>query len=214
MITLTIKMNVGSGNRFIPSGNKRFLYPLLSKIYDECRHYATINIKHYCTQHAMMTSSNENIFRVTGHLCGEFTGHREFPAQRPVTRSFDVFYDLRLIKRLSKQWWGWWFETPSYPLWHYCNAHLGGGSWVAIQPSKTDQHVLHIELYHIYKYIQQSKSLFTTAVLRIMWQNCAMFSRAIRLHVLHNCILDWSSHGVMHRPLDSSSQTKSQTVPV
>ena len=37
----------------------------------------------------------------------------EFPAQRPVTRSFDVFFDLRWNKRLSKQSWGWWFETPS-----------------------------------------------------------------------------------------------------
>ena len=27
----------------------------------------------------------------------------EFPAQRPVTRSFDVFFDLRQNKRLSKQ---------------------------------------------------------------------------------------------------------------
>ena len=27
----------------------------------------------------MMTSSNGNIFRVTGHLCGEFTGHRWIP---------------------------------------------------------------------------------------------------------------------------------------
>ena len=26
--------------------------------------------------HTMMTSSNGNIFRVTGHLCGKFTGHR------------------------------------------------------------------------------------------------------------------------------------------
>ena len=34
----------------------------------------------------------------------------EFPAQRPVTRSFDVFFDLRQNKRLSKQSWGWWFE--------------------------------------------------------------------------------------------------------
>ena len=25
----------------------------------------------------------------------------EFPAQRPVTRSFDIFFDLRLNKRLS-----------------------------------------------------------------------------------------------------------------
>ena len=37
----------------------------------------------------------------------------EFPAQRPVARSFDAFFDLRLNKRLSKQWWGWWFETLS-----------------------------------------------------------------------------------------------------
>ena len=45
----------------------------------------------------------------------------EFPAQRPVTRSFDVFFDLRLNKRLSKQWWGWWFETLWRPLWRHCN---------------------------------------------------------------------------------------------
>ena len=37
----------------------------------------------------------------------------EFPAQRPVTQSFEVFFDLRLNKQLSKQSWGWWFETPS-----------------------------------------------------------------------------------------------------
>ena len=68
-----------------------------------------------------MTSSNGNIFRVTGHLCGEFTGPGEFSTQRPVTRSFDVFFDLRLNKRVSKQSWGWWFETLSRPLWRHCN---------------------------------------------------------------------------------------------
>ena len=45
----------------------------------------------------------------------------EFPAQRPVTRSFDVFFDLRLNKRLSKQSRGWWIETISRPLWRHCN---------------------------------------------------------------------------------------------
>ena len=45
----------------------------------------------------------------------------EFLAQRPVTRSFDVFFDLCLDKRLSKQSWGWWFETPSWSLWRQCN---------------------------------------------------------------------------------------------
>ena len=66
-----------------------------------------------------MTSSNGNIFRVTGHLCGEFPG--EFPAQRPVTRSFDVFFDLCLNKRLSKQSWCWWFETLPRPLLRHNN---------------------------------------------------------------------------------------------
>ena len=64
----------------------------------------------------MMTSSNGDIFRVTGHLCGESVN-----SQSPVTRSFDVFFDLRLNKRLSKQSWGWWFETPSCPWWRHCN---------------------------------------------------------------------------------------------
>ena len=43
----------------------------------------------------------------------------EFPAQRPVTQSFDVFFDLRSNKRLSKQSWVRWFETHSRPLWSY-----------------------------------------------------------------------------------------------
>ena len=44
----------------------------------------------------------------------------EFPTQRPVTRSF-VYFDLRPNKWLSKQSWGWWFETPSRPLWRHRN---------------------------------------------------------------------------------------------
>ena len=36
----------------------------------------------------MMTSSNRNIFRVTGHLCGNSPITGDFPAQRPMTRSF------------------------------------------------------------------------------------------------------------------------------
>ena len=47
----------------------------------------------------------------------------EFPAQRPVTRGFDVFFDLHPNKRLSKQSWGRWFETPSRLLWRHCNEY-------------------------------------------------------------------------------------------
>ena len=50
-------------------------------------------------------------------------GNGEFPAQRPVKRSFDVLFDLYPNKQLSKQWWGWWFETPSCPLWRHCNGY-------------------------------------------------------------------------------------------
>ena len=46
----------------------------------------------------------------------------EFPTQMPVTRSFDVYFDLRLNKRLCKQSWGWWFETLLCPLWRHSNA--------------------------------------------------------------------------------------------
>ena len=45
----------------------------------------------------------------------------EFPTQRPVTWNLDVFFDLHLNKRLSKQWWRLWFEMPLCPLWRHCN---------------------------------------------------------------------------------------------
>ena len=63
----------------------------------------------------MMTSSNGNIFRVTGPLWGEF------PSHRPLARSSGVSVALRLDKRLSKQSRRWWFETPSRSLWRHCN---------------------------------------------------------------------------------------------
>ena len=45
----------------------------------------------------------------------------EFPSQRPVTRSFDFSLICTLNKRLSKQSWGWWFETQLCSLWRHCN---------------------------------------------------------------------------------------------
>ena len=74
--------------------------------------------KVYCTwwRHQMET------FSVLLALCaGNSPVTGELPAQRPVTRSFDVFIDLRLNKRLRKQSWGWWFKTLSRPLWRHCN---------------------------------------------------------------------------------------------
>ena len=48
---------------------------------------------------AMMTSSNGNIFRVTGHLCREFAGHRCIPH----TKVSDA--ELSLICAWINEWW-------------------------------------------------------------------------------------------------------------
>ena len=55
---------------------------------------------------------------------GNSTATREFLSQSPVTRGFDVFFDLRQNKRLSKQSLGWWFETRSTPFLRHCNGFL------------------------------------------------------------------------------------------
>ena len=51
----------------------------------------------------MMTSSNGNISVLLAFFVGNSPVTGEFPAQRPVTRSFDAFFDLRLDKQLSEQ---------------------------------------------------------------------------------------------------------------
>ena len=72
----------------------------------------------------MMTTSNGTIFRVTGLCEANSLVTGEFPSQTPVTQSLDVFFDLCMNKRLSKQSQDWWFETPSCPLWLHGNKPL------------------------------------------------------------------------------------------
>ena len=72
---------------------------------------------------ATMTSSTGNIFALLALCAGNSPVTGEFSSQRPAMQSFDVFFDLRLNKRLSKQSRRWWFETPSCSLWCHCNGH-------------------------------------------------------------------------------------------
>ena len=87
--------------------------------------YVKSSIRYFYTFH-MMTSSNGNIFRVTGHLCGEFTGLRWIPRTKASDASFYVFFDLRLNKRLSKHSCSWSFETLPPPLWRLSKEADGG----------------------------------------------------------------------------------------
>ena len=68
--------------------------------------------------HISWCSHQMDTFSVLLAICaGNSPVTGEFPMQRPVTRSFDVFFDLCL----SKQWWVWWFEMPLHPLWRHCD---------------------------------------------------------------------------------------------
>ena len=74
----------------------------------------------------------------------------ELPAQRPVTRSFDVFFDLSLNKRLSKQSRRRWFETPSCSLWRHCNG--GRTQWQVAGPGAVCEWVRfspHLNMHNI-----------------------------------------------------------------
>ena len=73
---------------------------------------------------SIMTSSNGNIFHVTGPLCGEFTGHWWFPNSKASDVELWCFFDLRLNKPLSKQSRDWWFETQLGSLWRHYNGFM------------------------------------------------------------------------------------------
>ena len=73
------------------------------------------------TFRAWWSHQMETFSTLLAHFAGNSLVTGEFPSQRPVTRSFDVSFDLRLNKRLSKQAWCWWFETPSCSLWRHFN---------------------------------------------------------------------------------------------
>ena len=85
---------------------------LLTPLYSPTKGQSCGNLPHAI----MMTSSTGNISALLAICAGNSPVPGEFPAQRPMTRSFDVFFDLRLNKRLGKQW----LETLSSPLWRHC----------------------------------------------------------------------------------------------
>ena len=69
-----------------------------------------------------MTSLNGNLFRVTGPLWGESTGHRWIPLTKTSDAELWCFlWSPPEKKRLSKQSRRRWFETPLRLSWRYCN---------------------------------------------------------------------------------------------
>ena len=99
----------------------------------------------------------------------------EFPSQRPMARSFDIFFDLRLSKRLSKQSGRRWFKTPSRPLWRHCNVECeisvpynhgpltsSERLWVANAPGRRERFLRH-------RVVSDSDMHHGTCVTRVPW---------------------------------------------
>ena len=109
-------------------------------------------------------------------LCaGNWTMTGEFPAQRPVTRTFDGFFDLRLSKRFSKQSRRCWFETPSCSLWRHCNEwHL--------------QQIIgqHIDIEQTGRFGQRTvPQLFPWVFYCVFWLKCR-WNKSLRVQVIMN----------------------------
>ena len=138
----------------------------------------------------------------------------EFPTQRPVTRSFDIFFDLSLNKQLSKQSWGWWFETPSRPIWRHSNGWLAqcftwwrhdlyentfritGHLWLPLYSLSNDQHCgasMFVCVISMNKLVhKQSSCLWFLNALTLMViirntfrDSCGVFSRSFHAAFSH-----------------------------
>ena len=114
----------------------------------------------------------------------------EFPTQRPVTRSFDVFFDLRLNKPFSKQSRGWWLETPSRPLW--CHRNEFSTSILTKYPNQTALVLggcIVLDVKNILRYII---NLFCCNMFIVsFWKNGSHWLKQILVNINCYCYCYW-----------------------
>ena len=124
----------------------------------------------------------------------------EFPSQRPVTRSFDVFFDLGLNKRLSEKSKRWWFETPSCSLWRHRMIQASMSRQDVKRKTHKNKHLMSffysVVPYHRFRFHSRTTNLLTTArgsrnclrvkvhFLMTLWQNITWGSSAETTHCL------------------------------
>ena len=113
-----------SGGSFVPIWGKSSVNYIFIR-YIKGRVLSNYSPKLLC--HLLNTWNHDDVIKMEAFsalmaICaGNSPTSGEFPTQRPVTRSFDVFFYLCLNKRVRKQSWGWWFAALSRPLWRHCN---------------------------------------------------------------------------------------------
>ena len=88
--------------------------------YSDVNDTVTTKLFEYLNTIDPIWTHNTNISRVTGPLCGDFTGRRWIPRTKACDAELWCFlWSAPWI--LSKQSWGWWFETSSHLSWRHCN---------------------------------------------------------------------------------------------
>ena len=153
----------------------------------------------------------------------------EFPAQKPVTRRFDVFFDVRLNKRLSKQWWGCWFEMPSCPLWRHCNAEYQKFTYFlecTVTPFLTQWHYIASKLTHHTVYPKKYAHSFVVLCFVVVMQSFIMNSHEVFIHIHQGCFAgtgaivrlpqcQWSKpdgYGKISQCITTTKHSKAKTV--
>ena len=123
----------------------------------------------------------------------------EFPTQRPVTPSFDVFFDLRQNEWLSKQSCSWWFETPSCPLWRQSNVHVFNlltfvmvGADLLVHSTVSMQNMLMKA-----QTVEKLRSFYVCLFFPLAWARCWKINQAagdLRHHDAHGPSLYWPNY--------------------
>ena len=114
---------------------------------------------------------------------------RWIPEQRPVTRSFDVFFDLRLNKRLRKQSWGWWLEMLSRPLWRHHNYH--DAHVVVIDGTQGFQVSVQNPIYGGYPTLIQLLPWCPSGKQAIIWWATVITCSVRMYELIHWCMANW-----------------------
>ena len=87
-------------------------------------HCQNIRFHVICVQETWLSeTSGYSLMAIHGYNCIHLSQRAECSNHGGLITHVDNRYDLRLNKRLSKQSWGWWFETLSRPLWRHCNVY-------------------------------------------------------------------------------------------
>ena len=115
--------------------------------------------------------------------------HHWIPIKKASDAEFDVFFGLRLTKRLSKQSWGWRFETPLRSLWrHFIVSVYNGIYLVLLVYSMLNNNIFRyltlVFIFYVYKCVLAVVSPWRLSILIALYNHllCAIRCIICRYH--------------------------------